>query len=214
MDIYEYFELLMYIAKRGGLFGDLKSSTTKISKEIGISQQTVSRKLREMEKEGFIKRKVSPRGISVGIDKKGQELLFEIYKKLEGLFERKEKEIFGIVKSGIGEGAYYVSKEKYQRQFEKKIGFRAFPGTLNLMVNKAKLAQLIITKKAILIKGFKTKKRSFGSLTCYKAKINNVRCAMVIPERTRHSENIIEIIAPMRLRSFLRLKDGDKVVLR
>jgi|TARA_B100001971_G_scaffold185673_1_gene185107 riboflavin kinase len=209
--MYEYFELLTYIAKKEGLFGKLKTSTLSISKELNISQQTISRKLREMENNGLIKRTATPNGLTITIDNIGRDLLQENYKELTKLFKARKKSILGIVKKGIGEGSYYVSQKPYQKQFKAKLGFNAYPGTLNLKINKEELTKFLANKEPIKISSFSTKTRTFGSLTAYKLKISNIQAAIVIPERTRHSEDIIEIIAPVNLRDSLKLADGNKV---
>lgn len=211
--MYEYLELIEYIAKKWGLFGSLKSSTLRISKELNVSQQTISRKLREMENKGIIKRSASPKGLIISLDNKGREFLQQNYRELSEVFKAKKTIITGIIQKGIGEGAYYVSQKEYQQQFKSKLGFNAFPGTLNLIINKEELAQFLANKQAVYLNGFKTKTRSFGALTCYKVKINNIEAAVVKPERARHPENIIEIIAPVSLREELKIKDKDKVKL-
>lgn len=209
--MYEYLELLLYIAKKEGLFASLQSSTLKISKELGNSQQTISRKLREMENKGLITRSTSPNGLKVSLDNKGRELLQRNYRELNDVFKARKTAFFGVIKKGIGEGSYYVSQKEYQREFKAKIGFNAFPGTLNLKIDKEELAQFLANKEIIQINGFTTKTRSFGALICYKVKINNSEAAIVKPERARHPEDIIEIIAPINLRDSIKLGDNDKV---
>lgn len=211
--MYEYLELLLYIAKKEGLFGSLRSSTLRISKEIGISQQTISRKLKEMENKGLITRSASPNGLVISLDNKGRDFLQKNYQDLNLIFKIKKKAITGIIQKGIGEGAYYVLQKQYQQQFKAKLGFNAFPGTLNLKINKEELAPFLANKKQIEINGFTTKTRSFGSIKAYKIKINNIESAIVKPERARHPEDIIEIIAPVNLRDSLKLNDNNKVKL-
>ena len=41
----------------------------------------------------------------------------------------------GTVFTGLGEGAYYISKEAYRKQFTEKLGFEPYPGTLNLKLS-------------------------------------------------------------------------------
>jgi len=209
--MYEYLELSLYIAKKEGLFGSLKSSTLAISKELNISQQTISRKLREMENKGLVKRLASPNGLIVSLNDKGRNLLQDNYRQLNSIFKTQKTTISGTVEKGIGEGSYYVSQKQYQQQFKAKLNFNAFPGTLNLKINKEELAQFLANKEQIEINGFTTKTRSFGSITAYKVKINNIESAIVKPERARHPEDIIEIIAPVNLREELKLNNKDKV---
>ncbi len=100
----EYLELLLHIAKKEGLFGSLKSSTLQISRELSISQQTISRKLREMEKKGLVKRLANPNGLTVSLDNKGRDFLQDNYRELSHLFKAQKTTISGIVEKGIGEG--------------------------------------------------------------------------------------------------------------
>ena len=210
--MYDYFEILMHIAKKGGLFGRLESSTAVIAKDLKISQQSVSRKLRDMEAKQLIKRNVRPDGISITINEKGRAFLKQNFDQLKNIFAGKEN-IDGIVKIGIGEGAYYVSLAGYQNQFIKKLGFKAFNGTLNLQINRKDVDNFLSSLKEIEISGFSTKLRTFGSLKCYKIRINNFDAAIIIPERARRSEDIIELIAPVNLRDGLKLTDNDKVTI-
>lgn len=211
--MYDYLELLLYTAKKEGLFGSLKISTLKMSKELNIPQQTISRKLREMENESLIKRSASPNGLTISLDNKGREMLQKNYQQLNSIFKAKKTSIIGILKKGFGEGAYYVSQKQYQQRFKEKMGFEAYPGTLNLQINKEELLLFVSNSEPVKIEGFQTKERTFGSLTCYKVKIKNTDAAIVVPERTRHSEDMIELIAPVNLRDSLNLKENDKVKL-
>ena len=167
----------------------------------------------QMEENGLIKRRASPNGLTLELDTKGRELLKDNYQQLKAIFSDKKTEIIGKVQKGIGEGAYYVSQKQYQQQFKDKLGFIAFAGTLNLRVDKEELAKFLANRNQVEISGFTTKSRSFGRLVCYKVRINDMEAAIVIPERARHAEDIVEIIAQTSLREALRLDDQKKVKL-
>ena len=210
--MYEHYKLLLHIANKKGLYRELKTSTSRMSQELDISQQSISRKLRKMESLGLIRREVKPKGISVFISEKGAGFLKSRLAELEKIFAGKEK-ISGTAKSGIGEGSYYVSLSGYQKHFKKKLGFEAFPGTLNLKINRGEVNDFIKSIEKVQIPGFKTKARTFGALDCYRLKVKSINAAIVMPERARHKEDIIEVIAPVDLRKRLKLKDGDKIAL-
>lgn len=210
---YEYFELLLYLTKKDGLYNEIISSTSKIAHELNTSQQTISRKLREMEQKNLIERTVSPRGLTLLLTEEARNFLKQNYLHLAQIFTKKAIILQGIVQAGIGEGKYYVGLKKYQEQFKRKIGFVAYPGTLNLEVKKSELLQFIANLIPITIYGFKTENRSYGSLICYKSSIKKIVVAIVIPERSTHKENVIEIIAPIYLREKFNLKDGDTIEL-
>ncbi len=206
----KYYSILLYILEKSSLFGKLRTSTVQLSKELNSTQQTVSRKLIEMEKKGLIKRQLEANGIILSLGEKGRDHLKEKYKILKKNFERKINKLKGTVKSGIGEGKYYMSLSQYLTQFKSKLGFKPYSGTLNLRLNdKTKLLEFIDNIEPILINGFKDKERTYGSIKCYKIKIKDTEGAIIIPERATHPEDIVEIIAPVYLRDYYHLKDND-----
>ncbi len=118
--------------------------------------------------------------------------------------------ISGVIIRGLGEGTYFMSMQHYQKEIKKKLGFKAYPGTLNLKVDGEQFNSLKNFKQ-IKINGFKQKNKTFGGVDCYKAKIKNINGAIIIPHTSKHKKNIIEFIAPIHLKSELKLKEGNKV---
>ena len=114
-----------------------------------------------------------------------------------------------IVSSGLGEGALFLSMEHYKEEIKKNLGFDAYPGTLNLKVDKKQL-DLLKNIDTIRIDGCKKDNKTFGGANCYKARINNINGAIIIPDLTKHKD-IVEFIAPINLKSELKIKDGDKI---
>src|SRR5437764_499102 len=54
------------------------------------------------------------------------------------LFEDQDHVVLtGAVKAGLGEGRYYLSRPGYVSQFESKLGWAPYPGTLNLELTGA-----------------------------------------------------------------------------
>jgi len=192
----------------------LKISSKELAEKIGQSIQTASRKLKELEDEGLIERTLTKDGQFVVITDKGRELLYREYLDYKRIFEGEgEFVIKGKVFSGLGEGRYYVSLEGYKRQFEEKLGFTPYPGTLNLKIPKE---QMLFRAKldemdGIKIEGFKTKERTFGDVKAFRCRVDGIEGAIVIPQRTHYPKDVIEIIAPVKLRDVLGLKDGDWV---
>jgi riboflavin kinase len=129
--------------------------------------------------------------------------------------ERKALRLEGTVFSGLGEGQHYVGIPGYLRQFEDKLGFSPFPGTLNLRITSSSLKyrEELDKRPAIVIQGFSDGKRVFGSGRCYPADIAGIQAAVVIPERTHYPSDLIEILAPVKLREALGLKNGDQVTV-
>ena len=115
----------------------------------------------------------------------------------------------GTIVRGLGEGAYFMSMQHYQKEIKKKLGFSAYPGTLNLKVGKDQINSLKKIKP-IEIDGFKKNKKKFGGADCYNAKIKSINGSIIVPHLTKHND-VIEFIAPVHLKSELKLKDGDKI---
>lgn len=209
-------ELLLLIARHAGL-GTLKTSTGRISRERGVSQQTVSRWLRELENNGIIARVASPGGVTVCLTEKGIDMLKEEYKVLETVFGGSNRMV-GAITTGFGEGSYYV--KQYSKKLEALLGFKPYAGTLNCRVNVEKKKTFIACSDRLVIEGFSSKHRAFGAVMCYPAAVfsgNNERrkfiAALLAPARARHEEEIAEIVAAVNLRRALRLKDNDKIII-
>jgi riboflavin kinase len=112
----------------------------------------------------------------------------------------------GKIASGQGKGQYFISREGYSRQFVEKLGFVPFPGTLNVRLEEPFSAE----RQAIKIEGFAEEGKSFGECKCYRIKLNGIEAAVVRPERSCYLAELIEVIAPIKLRA-LGLEDGDPV---
>ncbi len=212
------FFTLYKLAELGACSRTVKVSTEYLAEKIGASQQTASRHLINLEKIGWIKRTITPEGCLTKITDSGIAELKKLYSDLRLVFEAAyppSVTLEGILFSGLGEGAYYVTKEGYRKQFLEKLGFDPYPGTLNLKLTTeydVKTMSELETYPAIEIQGFKDESRTFGSVKCYPAIINNKeKGAIVYALRSHYNTSVLEIIAPVFLRGRLKLKDGNKV---
>jgi riboflavin kinase, archaea type len=206
-------QTLKEIAKLGAINNKIEVSSQELAEKIQISQQTASRYLLELDKKGFITRELGIKKQIIQITHSGEEFLKEEYIDYQRVFELSDKIFFkGKVVSGIGEGRYYTEQNGYVEQFKEKLGFIPYPGTLNVEIEYIEKNKLRLLKNhdAIIIQEFKTENRSFGGVRCFKAEINGVPGAIVLPLRSHYS-NILEFISPDFLRKKLGLKDADTV---
>ncbi|MFH0897694.1 MAG: DUF120 domain-containing protein [Candidatus Bathyarchaeota archaeon] len=208
---------LYKLAELGAINKTVTTSTTELAKNLDSSQQTASRHLTELEKAGYITEQTSFRGIKVRFTDKGMDELQRVYLQLKAIIEGITNivTIEGTVFSGLGEGAYYVSQ--YRRQFERNIDFVPYPGTLNLKLSPEEVVKKkeLETFPPTLVKGFERRNRRFGDVRCYPTTINNeVEGATIIINRTHYDDSVVEVIAPVHLKSKLGIKDGDKVTLK
>jgi riboflavin kinase len=195
-----------------------KISTEYLAKKLGISQQTASRYLIELERKGWIQRNITPDGSLIKIEEQGTRELKKLYSCLKVLFEKSyppSVTLEGTVFTGLGEGAYYIAKEHYKKQIFEKLGFEPYPGTLNLKLTSdydIKTRIELDAYPAIEVKGFKNEDRTFGLVKCYPAVIGGeVKGALITALRSHYDASVLEIIASVCLRKALCLKDGNKL---
>ena len=215
---WKLFFTLFKLAELGASSRTVKVSTEYLAQKTGASQQTASRHLITLEKLGWIKRTVTPEGCLTKITPQGVAKLKKLYSELRLIFESEYPPsitLEGTLFTGLGEGAYYVTKEGYRKQFMEKLGFNPYPGTLNLKLTSEydiKSLSELETYPAVTLEGFEDESRTYGAVRCYPAIINNKEKGAVINAlRTHYGESVIEIVSPTYLRSRLKLKDGNKV---
>jgi riboflavin kinase len=214
----EYFFTLYKLAEMGARNRQIRTSTKFLSKKLGLSQQTVSRRLINLEHKGWIERIITRRGSLIHISTSGDEQLRKVRSVLNTIFEEKHPFSIltqGTVFSGLGEGAYYVTRKIYREQFIEKLGFDPFPGTLNLRITgeyDMRMLKELETYPGIEITGFRNQDRTYGSVKCFHAMINHKeKGAVVLALRTHYDSSVLEAIAPVFLREYLKLRDGNKV---
>ncbi len=189
-----------------------------LAKELNISQQSVSRKLNELEDADLITRIETKDGEIVRLTEKGENLLLECLNEISSAIAfQHEIRIKGKVTSGLGEGKLFLSLPYYEDSFKKFLGFTPYPGTLNIIIydrisfeNRLRLD----TSRCVNIPEYRDENRVLGAVKAYPARINDLEpAAIVIPLRTTHPKSVIEVISPYFLREKLSIKDGDEVLI-
>ncbi|MFQ6064456.1 MAG: DUF120 domain-containing protein [Candidatus Bathyarchaeia archaeon] len=209
---------LYKLAGLGACNRTVKVSTEYLAEKMGVSQQTASRHLIQLDKSGLIKRTITPEGCLIKITDSGVTELKKLRSGLNLIMEAPYPPsitLEGVLFTGLGEGAYYVTRDGYRRQFIEKLGFDPYPGTLNLKLTAEydmKTRSELETYPGVELEGFKDESRTFGSVKCYPVIVNNkVKGALVCALRSHYNSSVMEIIAPSFLRGKLKLKDGNKV---
>jgi riboflavin kinase len=204
---------LKQLAIMGAITTFTEITSKRLGESIGISQQAASKEILLLAEQRLIERQIGKKGQKLMISETGLELLKKEYLEYKLLFEPTKKlQIHGIVFSGLGEGKYYISQQKYMLQFQKRLLFRPFEGTLNVRVapSDMPLFERLTYSTGITIQGFVSKGRTFGDVKCFIAKMQETECAIILPVRT-HYTDVMEIIAKEHLRSMQNLNDGDVV---
>ncbi|MGD6807426.1 MAG: DUF120 domain-containing protein [Candidatus Bathyarchaeia archaeon] len=117
----------------------------------------------------------------------------------------------GTVYSGEGKGRCFMELSWVKRQISEKLGFEAYPGTLNIQLSRegVEKKKLLKTSDAMLV----LPEAGYYSGSLFKAAIGAVECAVVVPLVPNYAADLLEVIAPVYLRGMLGLKDGDAVAV-
>ena len=189
----------------------LNIPSAQLGELAGVSQQTAARNLKELEEDGLIRRVKTGRGQGIIVTEKGIAELNELYSGLKAFFEEEAPttKVTGTLSRGMGEGAYYVNE--YAEEIKNKLGYKPFPGTLNVKISEPLNLDRLTTGT---IKGFKKKNRTFGSIRYAPVRVSAkgqcFDCHIIVPARTHHKD-VLEIICPLNLREKLGIADGDSV---
>ncbi len=212
----KYSFALRKLALLGAIDDYVAISSRELGTALEMSQQSASKRILELLDEKYIVRDLGARRQRIKITPKGVEELKKEYNEYRRIFELSDQvTVRGVVASGMGEGRYYICQEGYMKQFESILGFKPFEGTLNMVVDPEDVGKLDVIRSTTgnLVSGFTCDGRSFGDVIAYKAKIRNIDCAIVVPERS-HYVDTIEIICQFHLRRTLGLNDGSKIEVK
>jgi len=218
---------LRAIALEGGFAGENKLSCSGLAEDLDVSNQTASRRLRTLADAGLVERDTVGDGQWVQVTEAGKRALREEYETYRRLFEEPETiTLEGSVTSGMGEGRHYISLPGYMEQFEARLGYAPFAGTLNLDLGPESVRARagLAAFEPITIEGWEGEDRTYGPAFCYPATLDaegrdsagggRYEPAHVItPERTHHDEDQLEVIASEKLRDEFDLVDGDRLTV-
>lgn len=212
----KYSFALRKIALLGGMDDYVVLSSRELGDALEMSQQSASKRILELLDEKLIIRDLGARKQRIKLTQRGIDELKQEYGEYRRIFEINDQiTLHGVVTDGMGEGGYYICQLGYMTQFEEKLGFRPFEGTLNIVVDREDISKLDVIRSAPgeIIYGFTQEGRTFGRAIAHKAKIKSIDCAIVMPDRS-HYENIIEIVCQYHLRRTLSIGNGDRVEVK
>ena len=117
----------------------------------------------------------------------------------------------GTVFSGKGEGRKFVGLPWVKRQVEEKLGFSPYPGTLNIRLTEEDTKKKVLLEKA---EGETIEPQAgYCPGVMFKASIETLDCAVVIPKVLNYPSDVLEVIAPVCLREKLKLADCSSVIV-
>ncbi|MGC2288610.1 MAG: DUF120 domain-containing protein [Thermoplasmata archaeon] len=211
----EELRLLRHLAHGGAERTPVEITSREVGEHLDVSQQAADRYLVELAKQGLISRSLGGRKQRLTLTPAGVEALRREYHAYRRVFEGPARLRFaGLVASGLGEGRYYLSQPGYIVQFQERLGYTPYPGTLNIRVDPKELLRIDGLRhwEGIRIDGFQASGRTFGGATCYGGRINGRPCHLIRPDRS-HYQDVVELIAPESLRESLQVHDGDTVTV-
>jgi len=202
-------ELLILLLRKGAYSRPLRLTTAELGSLAGMSQQNASRKLAGLGKEGYLERGKD----GIRLTRKAYDESAALFSSLKPIFEGGRIEIEGRIVRGLGEGSFYMSLPGYRRQIKEKLGFDPYPGTLNIRLDpeQAWKRQQLLEGEPIIIPGFKGKDRTFGDLFAFRCRLGGRDGAVIVPLRTHHGPDILEVIFSFNAKKEFGKKDGERV---
>ena len=213
---YNLYNTIKVLKKLAGSGNTSYISSGELAKDLGVSQQTASRFIIELNEKKYIERTLQNRKQKITLLEPSIDLLYSELNQLNSILEmHQEFNLKGEIKSGMGEGKYYISQEGYMAQFREKLGISPYPGTLNIKIypEYENILRRIRSADGIHIYGFKDKERTFGGVKCFSGRIDGTNAWLIFPERSSYTD-IVEIISDKFLRNDLKLQDGDELNVR
>jgi len=120
--------------------------------------------------------------------------------------------LIGKVTSGLRQASFFTQLDWVQEQCFEKLGFKPYPGTLNLEIKEESLhiIQALQTKECFKLV---PPDPGFCAANTVPVFIESLPGAIIVPsaEVSLHAENILEIIAPVNIKETLNINDGDTV---
>jgi len=124
------------------------------------------------------------------------------------------RNITGKIVSGVKQGAFFTQLDWVQEQCLEKLGFKPFPGTLNLEIAIENMAIIGALQAQA---GFELvpPDSNYCSGLVYPITVEGISGAIVAPaaDVRVHAKNIIEVISRLGLKDALGVEDGDWVTV-
>ncbi|WP_313693575.1 DUF120 domain-containing protein [Halorarum halobium] len=207
-------DLLRLLADRGAACRETWVDPEEMAGRLDRPPAEIGSALRAMAAEGYLRVTRIERGAILTITDRGRG-------ELDGPTGEDRIELAGTIEDGLGKGGEFVALPGYERQFEARLGYRPFPGTLNVALTEdaARSRRELADVPGIPIDEWEADGTTYGAATCYPASIRADEGSarelvhVLVPERTAHDVDKLELIAPMRLRADPAYDTGSEVTI-
>ncbi len=119
----------------------------------------------------------------------------------------------GTIVKGVGQASYFTGLEWVQEQCLAKLGFKPYPGTLNveLSARDARIMGTYREKGVDLV----SPDPAFCNARVLPVSVQSLPGAIILPaeEVNVHGANIMEIIAPVSIKETLGVEDGTRITI-
>ena len=118
--------------------------------------------------------------------------------------------IAGKIVPGVKQGKFFTQLKWFEEQCHEKLGFKPFPGTLNLEISEEYLPIIESLNREEGIELISPDPK-FCNAKAFSVSLGEISGAIIMPdEKVRlHPKNIIEIVAPVKIKASLNVADGD-----
>jgi CTP-dependent riboflavin kinase len=134
----------------------------------------------------------------------------------------KEKKFSGVIFSDLGQASSFMSLDWVQSLLRERLGFVPYPATLNLRVeSEEEMAVWREIRRTTKGMDVPPPDASFCHASCYSVEIQRpdgnkrgkLKAAVLVPEVEGYPPDKVEVIAPVRVKDELRVRDGDRITL-
>ncbi|HHT46416.1 MAG TPA: HAD-IA family hydrolase [Firmicutes bacterium] len=122
-----------------------------------------------------------------------------------------EKRIEGMVTPGKGKAHAFLQINWVKERFLEKSGFIPFPGTLNLKVRQEDFDYLRKLAFSLGERLIPSPKEELCEARLLPVKVGGVTSALVFPMVDDYYSDVLELVAPVKLRQHLKLSDNDRL---
>ena len=125
------------------------------------------------------------------------------------------KKIVGVIFSDLGHAASFMSLDWVQQVLRERLGFSPYPATLNLRLeSKEDMEIWQQTQKEAKGIDISPPDASFCQALCFPVEIERrYKGAVLLPQVKDYPKDKIEVIAPVRLKEALKVRDGERITL-
>ena len=216
-------DVLLALAKNGASKENITIAIPDIAEIMGVSTGELTGSVNRLISSNYLDGNINQNVGQIRISAKGESILRQAMVDLQSMFYGFPTQLRGVLFSGLSEGKYYVSLKGYSSQFQKILGWKPYPGTLNLKLQTPEDIDGFLRLRnapSHLIEKFEEGGRTFGEVLLWHCEITSgseseTLGAVIHPVRTHHNpSDVMECIAPVSLRERYSLRDGDVIVVR